>query len=47
MSLKKLTEFKPVTQVAACVAEDHEVSADAFAEKLKAISDGSRRSHPG
>ena len=31
------TEFKPVPQVAACSAEDHEVSVDASAEQLKAI----------
>ena len=44
-SLKMLTEFKPFTQVPACVG-DHEVSVDAFAEWLKAISEGGQRNRP-
>ena len=46
MSLTMLTEVRPVTQGAACVEVDHEVSCDAFAEWLKAISEGSQRDHP-
>ena len=37
------TGVKPVTQAAACVKVDHDVSVGASAEQLKAISDGSRR----
>ena len=44
--MEMLTEFKPVIQVAARVAEDHDVSVDAFAEKLKAVSGESQRNHP-